>query len=199
MLPVHTQSLIRRSLSCLILLGALAPAGVCAEVTLPAGTRIPIRLAQSIDTARDRAGTPFLAHVSAPVMHNGVVILPRGAVCHGHVAESKPSGRLKGRAILSLYLDSIEHDGRKYTIETSAPAFASKSHKKRNLALIGGGAGTGATIGAFAGGGVGAAVGAGAGAVVGVTGAAITGKRNIHLAPESRVTFTLRQGVRLYE
>src|SRR5262249_46716542 len=158
---------------------------------------IPIRLAQSIDTNRDRPGTPFLAHVSAPVMHNGKVILPRGTVCHGHVAESRPSGRLKGRAVLSLYLDSFDLNGRKYTIETSAPYFTSKSHKKRNLAIIGGGAGGGAAIGALAGGGMGAAIGAGAGTVAGVTGAAITGKRQVHLASESRVTFNLRQAVRL--
>ena len=168
-----------------------------AQVNLPAGTHIPIRLAQSIDTSRDRAGTPFLAHVSWPVMHHGAVILPRGTICHGHVGESRPSGRLKGRAVLSLYLDSVEFDGRKYMVETSGPVFTSKSHKKRNLVLIGGGAGTGATIGAIAGGPVGAAVGAGAGAAAGVTGAVITGKRNVHLPPETHVTFTLRQGVHL--
>jgi len=192
----------------LVLLGAMNSAGVVAglfaqtggaehALTLPAGTRIPIRLGQSIDTRRDRSGTPFLARVSAPVIQSGEVILPRGAVCRGHVAESKPSGRLKGRAVLALSLDSVEWHGRKYSIETSDPSFVSKAHKKRNLALIGGGAGTGATIGAIAGGGVGALIGAGAGAAAGTTGAVITGKRQLHLAPETRVMFTLREGVRL--
>jgi hypothetical protein len=198
---------IRQSLRLLVLFGAMNAAGVLSglaaqtsaaeSLTLPAGTRIPIRLGQSIDTRRDRPGAPFLAHVSAPVMRNGEVILPRGTVCRGHVAESKPSGRLKGRAVLSLRLDSVEWNGRKYTLDTSGPSFVSKSHKKRNIALIGGGAGTGATIGAVAGGGVGALIGAGAGAAAGTTGAVITGKRQLHLAPETHVVFTLREGVTL--
>jgi hypothetical protein len=113
------QSPIRKGLRLLVLFGVMNSAGVVAglvaqtgtadrEFTLPAGTQIPIRLGQSIDTRRDRPGTPFVAHVSAPVMHSGELILPRGTVCRGHVAESKPSGRLKGRAVLSLSLDSVE-------------------------------------------------------------------------------------------
>ncbi|HYW41880.1 MAG TPA: hypothetical protein VE959_03415 [Bryobacteraceae bacterium] len=187
-----------KGLRLLLLTGAAALAvtpGFAAE--LPAGTRIHIRLAQSLDTRRDRPGTPFVAHVSAAVVRDGDVLVPRGALCRGHLVESKPSGRLRGRAIMRLSLDTIEWDGRKYTVETSGPAFVSKSHKKRNLVLIGGGAATGASIGAIAAGGVGAAIGAGAGAAAGTTGAVITGKRNLHLAPETRLVFRLRNPVRV--
>jgi hypothetical protein len=207
MVLFHSKSLARKGFHLLALIGMAGSAASFAPLaaqntagptfTLPAGTRIPIRLGQSLDTRRDRPGTPFMAHISGPVMHNGEVILPRGTVCHGHLAESKPSGRLKGRAIMSLSLDSVEWEGRKYMIETSDPSFVSKSHKKRNIALIGGGAGAGAGIGAIAGGGVGALIGAGAGAAAGTTGAIITGKRNLHLAPETRVVFTLRQPIRV--
>jgi hypothetical protein len=173
------------------------PAPAEGNFTLPAGTRVSVRLGQSLDTKRDRPGPHFLAHVSAPVMRNGEVILPRGAVCHGHLVESKPSGRLKGRAVMSLSLDSVEWNGRKYTVQTSGQSFVSKNHNKRNVAFIGGGAGTGAAIGAIAGGGVGALIGAGAGAAAGTTGAVITGKRHLHLAPETRIVFTLRQPARI--
>jgi hypothetical protein len=166
-------------------------------ILLPAGTRIPIRLGQSLDTKRDRPGTPFIGHVATSVMHNGEVVMPRGAVCHGHLQESKSSGRLTGRAVLRLDLDSCELNGRKYTIDTSTPSFVSKSHKKRNLALIGGGAGTGASIGAIAAGGAGALIGAGAGATAGTVGAVVTGKRNLRLAPETRLVFRLREPVRV--
>ena len=168
-----------------------------AEVALPAGTHLTVRLAQSIDTNRDRAGSHFLAHTTVPVTENGRVIVPRGAACRGHLVESKSSGRLKGRAVLSLRLDSIEMGGRIYPIATSSTTRVSRNHKKRNLALIGGGAGTGAGIGAIAGGGVGALVGAGAGAVAGTTGAVITGKRSLHLPAETRLSFVLREPVRL--
>ena len=162
-------------------------------VTLPAGTQVPVRLAQSIDTKRDKPGARFLAHVAGPVMREGQVILQRNATCHGHLVQSKPSGRLTGRAKITLSLDSCESYGKIYTIATAEPTFVSKDHKKRNAALIGGGAGTGAGIGAIAGGGVGALIGAGAGAVAGTTGAVITGKRNLHLASETRLNFSLRR------
>jgi hypothetical protein len=131
-------------------------------------------------------------------MLNGAVVMSRGAVCHGHLQESKSSGRLTGRAVLQLDLDSCELNGTKYTIDTNTPTFVSKSHKKRNFALIGGGAGTGAGIGAIAGGAAGALIGAGAGATGGTIGAVVTGKRKLHLAPETRLVFRLREPVRVH-
>jgi hypothetical protein len=167
-------------------------------ITLPAGKPIQIRLAQSLDTRRHSAGTVFLAHVAAPVVQNGVVILPKGTQCRGHVVESKASGRLKGRAVLSVRLDSVELNGRRYEIDTSSPVMVGTRHKKRNLALIGGGTGTGAAIGAIAGGGVGAAIGAGVGAAAGTTTAFVTGKKHLYLPPETRMTFRLRRPFRLH-
>jgi len=166
-------------------------------VTLPSGTRIPVRLGETLDTKHDRPGTPFLAHVAAPVVVGRGVVVPRGAVARGHLVESKPSGRLKGRAVMSLSLDSLEFNGRRYGVVTSDPVFVSGNHKRRNLATIGGGAAGGAAIGAIAGDGLGAAVGAGAGALAGTVGAAFTGKKNLRLPSETRLDFTLRQPVRV--
>jgi hypothetical protein len=164
---------------------------------LPAGTTIPVRLDQSLDTKHDPAGARFVATVSAPVVRGGQVIVPRGATARGHVFESKPSGRLKGRAVLGLTLDTVEVRGRVYHIRASGPVFVSRNHKKHNALWIGGGAGTGAAIGAIAGGGVGAAIGAGAGAAAGTTGAVITGKKQVHVAPETSMVFTMRRSVQV--
>ncbi len=57
------------------------------------------------------------------------------------------------------------------TIKTTSIWAQGKSHKKRNLALIGGGTGLGAAIGAIAAGGTGAAIGAISGAGAGTAGA----------------------------
>ena len=107
------------------------------------------------------------------------------------------SGRLKGRAVLAVTLDSFDLKGKSYKIETSSESRVSTSHKKRNGLLIGGGAGLGAALGAVAGGGTGALVGAGAGAAAGTAGAAATGKKNIAFPPETLLTFRLRAPVQI--
>lgn len=99
--------------------------------------------------------------------------------------------------MIGLELDSFKLNGKTYWIATGARQRTSSTHKKRNLALIGGGSGVGAGIGAIAGGGIGAAIGAGAGAAAGTTTAFITGKRNIRLVVESPLDFSLRSPVRM--
>jgi hypothetical protein len=199
-----------RILSYLLLAGAAAyaadrvtaPATSTTEtrtVLLAAGSVVRVRLDQPLDTRHDRVGAPFVATVSTSVVRGGEVIVPRGARARGHVFESKPSGRLKGRAVLGLTLDTVEFRGRVYHVPASGPVFVSRNHKKHDAVWIGGGAGTGAAIGAIAGGGVGAAVGAGAGAVVGTTGAVITGKKQVHVAAETRMVFTMRRPVEIRE
>jgi hypothetical protein len=126
-------------------------------------------------------------------MINGLEAAPRGAEVGGIVRESKPSGRLKGRAELMIAIDSIVVDGRRVDIQTRGDVRESGRHRKRNLFLIGGGTGTGAAIGALAGGGAGAAIGAGAGAAAGLTGAVITGKKQVRIPAETVMTFRLSE------
>ena len=123
--------------------------------------------------------------------------MPRGTVFSGHVTAARPSGRLKGRATLGVTLDSFEVNGRAYQLITTAAGRASTRHRKRNLALIGGGAGAGALIGGLAAGGEGALIGAGAGAGAGIIGAAFTGRKQVSLPAETLLTFRLEEAVEL--
>src|SRR5262249_30170505 len=68
------------------------------------------------------------------------------------------------------------------------------SHAMRDLLIIGGAAGAGATIGGAAGGGKGAAIGAAAGAGAGTGGAYLTRKRAIVPPSETPLTFPLTSG-----
>ena len=168
-----------------------------ADLVIPQGTTLRVRIDQSIDTRRNRPGNRFQATLAEPVMRNGAILLPRGTRFAGHVMESRPSGRLKGRAVLSLTLDSFRANGREYQVNTGGTTRVSGRHRKRNLILIGGGAGTGASIGAIAAGGFGALVGAAAGGVAGTATAVFTGKKNVSVAAETLMTFPLRSSVRL--
>src|SRR5256712_6480127 len=129
------------------------------EPTLKAGTQIHVRLGESITTAHNNTGDKFTATLDSPISVNEKTAVPKGTPFHGHVTTAAESGRLKGRAVLGVTLDSFELNGKTYRIETSSASRASAGHKKRNAVLIGGGSGLGAAIGAVAGGGKGALIG----------------------------------------
>jgi hypothetical protein len=164
---------------------------------IPNGTALHVRLDDEVDTKRNRAGDPFTATLTEPLLIDGESVLPEGTRFSGHVTTSGSSGRLKGRASIGLTLDSFEHQGKRYDVRTTSVDRVSASHKKRNAVLIGGGTGLGAAIGAIAGGPKGALIGAGAGAAAGTAGAAATGKRQVAVPSEAKLRFTLRNSVEL--
>lgn len=168
-----------------------------AEFVIPKGTALHVRIDETVDTKRNRAGDQFRASLAEPVLVDGRTVVPRGTPFLGHVIESQASGRLEGRAVLALTLDSFELQGKDYRVRTRSIDRISTAHKKRNLAFIGGGAGLGALIGGLAGGGKGAAIGAGAGAGAGTAGAAATGKKEIGVPAETLLTFPLVASVTL--
>jgi outer membrane lipoprotein SlyB len=173
------------------------PGALCrpSPILIPAGTRVRIRLGETLSTAQNRPGDHFTATLANPIVVNGSTVVPAGAPFRGHVANASSSGRLKGRASLTITLDSFDLRGATHEISTTANTRVSTAHKQRNLALIGGGAGLGAVLGALAGGGKGALIGAGAGAAAGTAGAAATGKRNVSLPVESLLTFSFKAPV----
>src|SRR5689334_22505570 len=130
---------------------------------LASGTPLHVRVDDAIDTRRNRAGDRFQATLVRPVVVDGRTVLPAGTRFRGHITTAAASGRLKGRAVLGLTLDSFHLRGRDYGVETTHVSRFSEAHKRRNAILMGGGAALGTTIGALAGGGKGAAVGAFAG------------------------------------
>jgi hypothetical protein len=164
-------------------------------VTIPDGTPVEIRLTQSLGSARNVSGQSFTATLDAPIVVDNAVVVARGANITGRVLYAKRSGRLKGPAELSVTLTSLEVEGQEYRIVTAHKSWRGKSHKKRNLAWIGGGAGAGSLVGVAAGGGVGAAIGAGVGAGGGTVTAFVTGRKNIVLPSETRLYFVLRRPV----
>jgi hypothetical protein len=168
-----------------------------AEMWVPRGTALRVRIDREVDTRRDRAGARFSATLYEPVRVHGGMVLPVGTRFYGHITESKPSGRLRGRAVLGLTLDAFRLDGREYHIDTSGAYRESRAHKRRNFGFIAGGAGGGAAVGAIAGGGVGAAIGAAAGGGAGLFGAVITGKKQVAVRAEAPFVFTLRAPVRI--
>jgi len=165
------------------------------DVVIPQGTQLQVRLDHGVSTDDSRTGDRFRAVLAADVVIGARTVMPQGAVVSGVVSSAAPSGRLKGRAVISLIVDRVEWNGRTYKVVTTPWTRTSGDHKKRNWAMIGGGSGVGALIGGIAGGGRGALIGAGAGAAAGTAGAAITGKQQVRVPAESLLTFRLMEPV----
>ena len=168
-----------------------------APVELPAGTRITVRMIDSVDSQVARVGDTFRASVDEPVSQNGNIVIPRGADVVAKLVEEDQSGKITGRTTLKLVLSTVRVNDRNVDITTSDVVKESSSRGARSAAAIGGGAVLGAIIGAAAGGGKGAAIGAGSGAAVG-TGAEVIGKgQRVKVPSETRLDFTLSYSVRI--
>lgn len=164
-------------------------------VTVPEETTIHVTLDQGISSNQNRPGDHFEATISEPVVLNDKTVIPQGTPVEGLVVDARPSGHLMGRAHLQLALESMQLNGKTYDLRTSTSYRRGGDHKKRNWAWIGGGAGGGALIGAAAAGGKGALIGGPIGAGAGTAVAYFTGKKDIHLRPETRLEFRLNQPV----
>jgi len=165
---------------------------------LPEGTPITIRLKSPVSSTVSSAGDIFEGTLDDPVVIEGQTAIPRGAPVTGKVLAAKSSGRLRDPGYLRIALVSIKVEGQPVAVETSSLFVKGGSHEKRNLAMIGGGTGTGALIGGVAGGSKGVLIGSSVGAAGGCGAAYATGKKEVSFGVESRLTFRLAQAVELH-
>jgi hypothetical protein len=161
------------------------------EVVIPSGTAITVRLQNAVSSATSRPGDEFEASLDQPIMVDGQTVAPEGTHVLGRVVAARHSGRLMHPAYLRIVLSSVNLNGKPVPIQSSSVIVAGASHKRRNLAWIGGGAGGGALIGAIASGGTGALIGSAIGAAGGTGAAYATGKKDVGFGPERRLTFRL--------
>ena len=164
-----------------------------APVTVPAGTAIRVQMDQSLDSAKYSAGDVFDAHTVEPVLVGNQVAIPENTPVRGEVVGDRPSGHFRHPGILEVRLTKMLLNGNWQDISTHEDSRKGGGHAKNNAVWIGGGAGSGALIGAIAGGGKGALIGGPVGAGAGLAAAFFTGKRNVHVAAESQLVFHLAQ------
>ena len=161
------------------------------------GSRLEIRLADAISSETNKTGDTFSATLDKDLEVNGTVVAPRGSLVKGKLLDVKPSGRVEGRAAMSVTLTGIEVGKTTYAIQTNTLAFQAESSTKGDVLKIGIGAAVGAAIGAIAGGGKGAAIGAAVGGGAGTATVLVTKGKEVKFPVEERFSFALQSNLEI--
>ncbi len=153
-------------------------------VTVPAGTQIPLKLAQGISTKSAKVGDAVYAQTVFPITANDRIVIPAGTYVQGRISQIKRPGRVKGRAEFLMHFTtmifrsgytvmlpgSVENlpGAEKQTVSDKEGTIREEGTKGKDAGTVAHTAGTGAVVGAVAdrgwkGAGIGGAAGAAAG------------------------------------
>jgi len=183
------------------------------EVTIPAGTKVPISLRNAISTKSSHEGDPVYAQTTFPVVIDERIVIPAGTYMQGRISSIKPAGRIKGRAEVLMHFTTLIYPSG-YTVvlpgsledapavdkarvndkEGTIRADNDKGQKAATVAVpaaeggaLAGGLATGSRGGALA--------GAGIGAAGGVVGAMLTHGNEVKLMPGTTLEVVLQRDV----
>jgi hypothetical protein len=170
------------------------------DFVIPNNTKITAVLRTPISTKISQNGDRFQMEVISPSQYDGAII-------EGRVAKTERSGRVSGRANISLEFDTIRlRNGQSYRFAGIADSVRlangdnvsvnnegtvrDGSQTTKTVTRAGIGAALGALIGAIAGGGQGAAIGAGIGAGAGAGTVILQGRDDIELGDGTEFMIT---------
>lgn len=160
-------------------------------VSVPADTRLRLTLLTALASDTSAVEDPVSARVTAPVVIDGETVVPEGARVGGVVTYAQASGKVKGRAGLTVRFRTLTIGSRSYDI-TSEPlrreAQGTKSKDARNIGI---GAGAGAVIGGILGGRKGAGIGAAVGGAGGTGVVLATAGEEVRLPSGTEVSTRL--------
>jgi hypothetical protein len=165
------------------------------EVTLPAGTVLPLVLDTPVASDTSRTEQLVRAHLARPVAVSGLTILPTGSPVSGVVTSAVRSGKVKGRAHLAVRFNTVTRrgDAEHYGMTTSALARTAPATKKQDTIKVAAPAAGGAVIGGLFGGKKGALIGTGVGAGAGGAVVMSTRGKEVRLGKGALVTVRLEK------
>ena len=141
--------------------------------TVPTDTVIRVRMNQQLSSKTANVGDRFSTTVTEPIHVGGTEVIASGSKVWGRVSSVRRAGRRTPGSITVAFTSVVQPNGRSNPINGSLTSLdaddvnadnegsvSGKGQRKRDVVFIGGGAATGALIGAIAGGGKGAGIGA---------------------------------------
>ncbi len=167
------------------------------EVTIPAGTVLPLALDSRVASDSSRVEDPVRAHLRRAVVVNGATAIPAGSAVSGVVVDAKRSAKVKGRARVAMRFTSL-HPSRgdeTYAIRTGVVSRQAPGTKRKDAAKIAIPAAGGAIVGAIAGGKKGAAIGTAVGGGAGTAVVLTTRGKEVRLGPGAAIAAKLLEPV----
>ncbi len=146
---------------------ALAAAPSQPYISIPAGTRLVIRMVDTVDSKRHGVGHKFRGQLEGALVINGVTMVPRGTFLYGTVTSASSSGRAVGKAQLAMEFTDIMIDDQLFPIATQALAAQTGGQGKKTVGRTARSAAIGGLIGGSSGAKTGAKVGVGASILTG--------------------------------
>jgi hypothetical protein len=179
---------------------------------IPQGSHCLLRMINSISTRTAGIGDYVYMRTSTPIVANGQVVVPVDSYVQGVVSHSKRSGRVNGRAELSIrienltlpsgkvikiapHLSSVDSDGTEQKVdkEGGVEQGGSKGADAQKIATT---AGAGAAIGGLADRSwKGAGIGGGAGGAVGIATVLLSRGREVELKQGATVDVVFERAV----
>src|SRR5208282_4514925 len=197
-------------LPCILLLACSLMSTMAVAQTgspVPAGTALMVKLETTLATFSNKAGDPFRASLTQPVVLDGKTVIPAGAIVEGRVTKVAEPRRISGKPTIGilaealilptgerLFLDAtlVDTNAGRDTDVNQEGEFKGSGHDRRDELETGGGTAGGMLIGGLIGGPVGIVVGGAIGA--GATGAHYLSKhRSATLMAGTELTLELNR------
>lgn len=183
---------------------------------VPAGTKVPLQLINSVSTKTAMVGDRVYLQTNFPVLAGGRIVIPPGSYVTGTVTQVKRGGKMKGRAELYVRFDSMTlpngvtrdfraaigglDGGNPGKVDRTEGKVEGDSNKAGDTMKVGEAAAWGTMIGGVAARtGTGAGIGAAAGAAAGLAGILLTRGPDAILERGSTVEMLLDRSLRFTE
>jgi hypothetical protein len=183
------------------------------ELTIPAGTKVPVALKHAISSKGTREGDGVYAETTFPVVANGRVLIPAGTYVQGRVSHIQRGGRIKGRAEVLMHFTTLIYPSGytvllpgavenapgvdKTSVRDEEGTIRADSQKGEKIGTVASSAGTGAVVGGLSNGGKGALIGAGVGGAVGTVIALLTRGNDVKLDAGTTLEIVIQRDVPL--
>src|SRR5438874_4556623 len=192
---------------------ASVPAINAGQLTIPAGTKVPLALKQSISTKNAREGDSVYAVTTFPVVFNDRIVIPAGTYVQGKISRVKRGGRIKGRAEVLMHFSTLIYPSgytvvlpgavenvpgaEKTSMKDEEGTIRQDSQTGEKAKTVATAAGTGAVIGGLSNGVKGGLIGAGVGGGVGTAIGMLTRGNDVRLDAGTTLEMVIQREVPL--